>query len=88
MFDSRHMTSRDLQILKEHDQGTVRLHMNDGEVVRVKVLFVSETEQDVIVDLLSSTNLDLYPKDDVQPAFQYAFTDIAWVEPIQKISKG
>lgn len=76
------MTERDILALKENDGKTVRLHMNDGETVTARVLFVSESEHDVIVDLLASTNVGRYPKDDVQPAFQYRFADIAWVEPI------
>lgn len=82
------MTENDLQILRDYDQRVVRLHLNDGEIVTAKVLFVSETEQDVIVDLLSSTKLDRYPKDDVQPAFQYAFKDIVSVEPADHDWRG
>ena len=76
------MTQRDLDLLKENDQKIVRLHLDDGEVVTAKVLFVSEIEEDVIVDLVSSTNVERYEKSDVQPAFQYAFKDILCVEPL------
>jgi hypothetical protein len=76
------MTARDLKLLKESDHKTVRLHLTDGEVVTVKVLFVSDSEEDVIVDLLSSTRLARYPEDDPQPAFQYQFKDILRVEGI------
>jgi hypothetical protein len=76
------MTERDIQLLKDNDQKIVRLRLTDGEVVTAKVLFVSESEQDVIVDLLSSTNITRYPKDDIQPTFQYRFRDIMTVEPI------
>jgi hypothetical protein len=76
------MTNDDIQLLKDNDQKLVRLHLSDGEVVTVKVLFVSEAEQDVIVDLISSTNITRYPKDDIQPTFQYKFQDIFTVEPV------
>jgi hypothetical protein len=76
------MTEHDVQLLKDNDQKVVRLRLNDGETVIAKVLFVSETEQDVIVDLISSTNITKYPKDDVQPAFQYPFRDIGTVESL------
>ena len=79
------MTEKDIQVLKDNDHKIVRLHLSDGEVVIVKVLFVSESEQDVIVDLISSTNITRYPKDDVQPAFQYTFQDIVVVEPTSDI---
>ena len=75
------MTDDEVKFLKQHDQQIVRLHLKDGEVVKAKILFVSETEQDVIVDLISSTNIARYQKDDVQPAFEYLFEDISWIEP-------
>ena len=80
------MTEKDIQLLKANYGKRVRLRLSDGEIVTVKVLFVSESEQDVIVDLLSSTNMARYPKDDVQPAFQYTFQDIAVVEPLSNDS--
>jgi hypothetical protein len=75
------MTDDDLRLLKECDQKIVRLHLDDGEIVTAKVLFVSETEQDLIVDLISSTDIERYEKTDVQPAFQIQFKDIVRVEP-------
>jgi hypothetical protein len=56
------MTEHDTQLLKERDQQLVRLHLIDGEVVTARVLFVSETEQDVIVDLISSANISRYSR--------------------------
>ena len=76
------MTHLDLELLRQNDQKVVRLHLDDGEVATVRVLFVSETEEDVIVDLVSTTNVDRYEKSDVQPAFQYPFKNIVWVEPL------
>jgi hypothetical protein len=76
------MKEQDIQLLKDNDHRTVRLHMDDGEVVTAKVLFVSETEEDVIVQLISSTKLERYEKSDVQPALQYLFMDIKWVEAL------
>jgi hypothetical protein len=78
------MTGQDVQLLKDRDQKLVRLRLRDGEVATVKILFVSETEQDVIADLVSSTHIARYPKDDVQPTFQYLFSDIESVEPISE----
>jgi hypothetical protein len=75
------VTEDEIKFLKDHDHQVVLLHLKDGEVVKAKILFVSETEQDVIVDLISSSNITRYQKDDVQPAFQYSFKDISWVEP-------
>ena len=82
------MNEKDLQLLIRNDHRIVRLHMKDGELVTAKVLFVSETEQDVIVDLISSTTPARYEKSDVQPAFQYSFADIDWVESIENLRNG
>jgi hypothetical protein len=70
------MTDEDIETLKQNDQKVVRLFMKDREIVTATVLFVSESEEDVIVDLLCSTAAERYEKSDVQPAFQYAFKDI------------
>lgn len=78
------MREQDKKILKENDNKLVRLHMQDGEVTTVKIRFFSEAEQDVIVDLISSTNVGRYEKTDIQPAFQFRFEDIAWVEAMQE----
>jgi hypothetical protein len=78
------MREQDRKILKENDNRLVRLHMQDGEVATVKIRFFSEAAQDVIVDLISSTNMGRYEKTDIQPAFQFRFEDIAWVEAIQE----
>jgi hypothetical protein len=75
------VTEDEIKFLKDHDHQTVLLHLKDGEVVKAKILFVSETEQDVIVDLISCTNIARYQKDDVQPTYQYLFKDIKSVEP-------
>jgi len=56
------VTEDEIKFLKDHDHQTVLLHLKDGEVVKAKILFVSETEQDVIVDLISSTNIARYQR--------------------------
>ncbi len=76
------MTDEDIETLKRNDHKVVKLHMKDGEIVTARVWFVSESEKDVIVDLLSSTSTERYEKSDVQPLFQYAFEDIECVEAL------
>lgn len=80
------MTESDIEMLKANDLRVVRLYLDDGEVVTAKVLFVSETEQDVIVQLISSTKIARYEKSDIQPAFQYLFKDIVRVEATSEIA--
>jgi hypothetical protein len=75
------MTDRDIELLRQYDQRLVRFHMKDGEVAVAKVLFVSDSDADVVVDLASSNKAELYPKYDVQPTFQFRFQDIESVEP-------
>jgi hypothetical protein len=54
----------------------------DGEVIVAKILFVSETEEDVIYDLVSTNRESQYEKHDGQPAYRIAFKDIEFVEAV------
>jgi hypothetical protein len=75
------MTERDLQVLKENDHKIVRIKTYDGELLLVKVIFVSESENDLIYDLVSTSRESQYEKHDEQPAYRIGFGDIQSVEP-------
>jgi hypothetical protein len=46
--------------LKEFVDKTVTLRMTDGEVAKVRVDFISQEDEDIIVDVLESTRLAPY----------------------------
>jgi hypothetical protein len=56
---------------------------HDGENLLAKVHEVSEDDQDVIYDLVSTTKESQYEKHDEQPAYLIKFDDIERVEAFQ-----
>ena len=76
------MTQDDIQLLKDRTNGTVRINCTDGEVIIAKVQLVSEEDEDVVYDLISTTKESRYEKHDEQPAYLIKFQDIRSVEAI------
>jgi small nuclear ribonucleoprotein (snRNP)-like protein len=75
------MTERDLQVLKASIDKVVTIVCYDGETVLAKIHAVSEEDQDVIYDLVSTTSPSQYEKHDEQPAYIIKFEHIDHVEP-------
>ena len=78
----RLMNDRDVETLKRNDNCLVRITTCDGEVMIARVRFVSESNQDLIYDLVSTTKESQYEKLDEQPAYLIRFNDIESVEPV------
>lgn len=76
------MNDQDVETLKRNDNRIVRLRTYDGEVMIVKVRFVSDSNHDLIYDLVSTTKESQYEKHDEQPAYRIGFDDIESVEAI------
>jgi hypothetical protein len=74
------MTKSDIEVLKANIDRRVRVHCRDGEIFVGKALFVSEEEQDLTYDLISTTKESQYEKADQQPCYLIRFQDIAAVE--------
>jgi small nuclear ribonucleoprotein (snRNP)-like protein len=74
------MTQSDLQLLKANIDRIVRVHCRDGEVFIGKALSVSEEDQDLIYDLISTSRESQYEKADKQPAYMIRLQDIDSVE--------
>jgi hypothetical protein len=72
------MTAEDLKILKSHIDQEIRIACVDGEVITVKLLVVSEEDEDIIFDLIKTNR----PKLDQQPAYLLRFKHIFHVAPI------
>jgi small nuclear ribonucleoprotein (snRNP)-like protein len=77
------VTETDLQVLKASVDKVVRIICHDGESMLAKVHAVSDEDQDVVYDLISTTKESQYEKHDEQPAYLIKFEDIAHVEPVQ-----
>jgi hypothetical protein len=76
------MNQNDIELLKENDNRVVRIKTYDGEVLLAKVRFVSESNQDLAYDLVSTTKESQYEKHDEQPTYLIRFEDIEAVEPL------
>jgi len=76
------MNDRDVDTLKLNANRLVRIRTYDGEVMIARVRFVSEPNQDLIYDLVSTTRESQYEKLDEQPAYLIPFKDIGSVEPV------
>lgn len=76
------MTDEDLKTLRQRQNHIVKIHTLDGEVLIAKVLFISDSQEDVIYDLISTSQESQYEKHDEQPAYRILFKDIASVDPV------
>ncbi len=75
------MTETDLHVLKANVDKVVKIFCLDGESLLAKVHFVSDEDEDVIYDLVSTTKESPYEKHDEQPAYLIKFREIERVEP-------
>jgi len=81
------MNDGDPKTLREHINQIVRIRTQDGEVLVARVLFVSDSEEDVTYDLISTSRESQYEKHDEQPVYLITFKDIASVEVVADSGK-
>jgi hypothetical protein len=77
------VTEQDLEVLKASVDKVVRIVCHDGERMLARVHAVSDEDEDVIYDLVSTTKESQYEKHDEQPAYLIKFQNIEHVEPFQ-----
>jgi hypothetical protein len=56
------MKPEDVERLKQHQDGVVRIACTDGEVLDAKIISVSDEYRDAIYELVSSTTPEKYPR--------------------------
>jgi hypothetical protein len=76
------MNSKDLATLHANRDKVVKIVTCGGESLFAKIVLVSEEDQDVIYDLISTNQESAYEKFDVQPAYAIDFRDIQSVETV------
>jgi hypothetical protein len=76
------MTTNDLETLKASKDKVVKITTSDGETLIAKVLLVSEEDEDVLFELISTTHEGQYEKFDQQPAYAIDFKKIESVEAV------
>jgi len=78
------VTENDLQLLKASIDKVVRITCSDGEILLAKIHSVSDEDEDIIYDLVTTTKESHYEKRDEQPAYLIRFRDIERVEAFHR----
>jgi hypothetical protein len=74
------MNVKDLETLNANVDKVVKIITSDGESLLAKVVLVSDEDEDVIYELVSTSREAQYEKFDEQPAYRISFQEIKSVE--------
>jgi len=74
------MTENDVALLRQSIDKIVRFRCTDGEIILGKVHAVDVEDEEIVYDLVTTTDESKYEKRDEQPAYLIRFNDIASVE--------
>lgn len=77
------MTELDLHVLRASVDQVVKIICFDGEIILAKIHTVSDQDEDVVYDLISTTKESQYETHDEQPAYLIKFSEIERVEPLE-----
>ena len=75
------MTENDVALVRQSIDKIVRFRCTDGEIILAKVHTIDLEAEEIVYDLMTTTDESKYEKHDDQPAFLIHFRDIASVEP-------
>ena len=76
------MTPDAVALLQQNLNKIVRLTCGDGEVIVAKVTLVDPIDEEIVFDLVSTTNESKYEKFDREPAYLLPFSDVFSVEAV------
>lgn len=71
------MKAEDIALLQQSIGKTVRFLCTDGEIIVAKVDTIDFEDEEIVYEMLSTTNESRYEKHDVQPAYLIHFNEIA-----------
>ena len=74
------MNAKDLETLNANVDRVVKINSCDGESLLAKVVLVSEEDEDVVYELVSTSRESQYEKFDEQPAYRITFQEFESVE--------
>jgi hypothetical protein len=74
------MTKNDVALLRESIDKIVRFRCTDGEIILAKVHTIDVEDEEIVYDLMTTTDESKYEKRDEQPAYLIHFRDIVSVE--------
>lgn len=76
------MTPEAIALLQRSIGKVVRLTCRDGEVIVAKIDLVDPFDEEIVFEMLSTTDESKYEKFDRQPAYLLCFSDISAVGAI------
>jgi hypothetical protein len=74
------MGEHDVDLVRKSIDKIVRFRCTDGEIILAKVHTIDVEDQEIVYDLVTTTDESKYEKRDEQPAYLIHFRDIASVE--------
>lgn len=74
------MTTDDVTLLQQNIDKVVRLKCTDGEIILAKIDLVDPVDEEIVYEMLSTTDESKYEKFDRQPAYLLRFNEISSVE--------
>jgi hypothetical protein len=76
------MTPEALVLLQQNIGKVVRLTCSDGEVIVAKLDLVDPTDEEIVYEMLSTTDESKYEKFDRRPAYLLRFSEISAVSAV------
>ena len=76
------MTPEAIAVLQQNIGKVVRLTCTDGEVIVAKIDLVDPMDEEIVFDMLSTTDESKYEKFDREPAYLLFFSDISSVDVV------
>jgi hypothetical protein len=76
------MTPDAVALLQRSIDKVVRLTRTDGEVIVAKIDLVDPIDEEIVYEMLSTSDESKYEKFDRQPAYLLYFSDISAVEAV------
>jgi hypothetical protein len=76
------MTPEAIVLLQRSVGKVVRLTRPDGEVIVAKITLVDSLDEEIVFDMLSTTDESKYEKFDREPAYLLYFSDISTMDTV------
>lgn len=76
------MTPDTVALLQQSIDKVVRITCIDGEVIVAKITLVDPRDEEIVYDMLSTTDESKYEKFDREPAYLLYFSDISAVAAV------
>jgi len=80
------MTPEAVTLLQQNIGKVVQLTCSDGEVIVAKVDLVDPIDEEIVYEMLSTTDESKYEKFDRQPAYLLRFADVSAVSAVTESS--